>query len=119
MTQRLFRQRYGNNEVIKKALPLYAISDEDRIAVLHTCYARMATLNAAAQLVYANDYAKQKQFVYMPGSENGSGIQTFEGSVAAGHTATIAEIDYDEDNVFTFTNTGSVALSFCCRHRGT
>ncbi len=98
---------------------MYAISDEDRIAVLHTCYARMATLNAAAQLVYANDYAKQKQFVYMPGSENGSGIQTFEGSVAAGHTATIAEIDYDEDNVFTFTNTGSVALSFCCRHRGT
>jgi hypothetical protein len=86
---------------------------EDRILVLNACYTRMALLNGAAQLVYATDYAKQQQFVYMPGSESTSGVQGFGGSIAAGQTGFVAEIDYDGDNVFTFTNTGDSDLLFC------
>ncbi|HMK07146.1 MAG TPA: hypothetical protein VK476_06430 [Flavobacterium sp.] len=37
---------------------------EDRIILLNNCYSGMMTLMAAAQLVYATDYAKQQQFVY-------------------------------------------------------
>lgn len=91
---------------------------EDRVILLNACYSRMALINAAAQIVYANDYAKQQQFIYMPGTESSSGIQGFGGSIAAGQTAVITQIDYDEDNVFTFTNTGSVTLTFCLSSSG-
>lgn len=39
---------------------------EDRIFLLNNCYSEMMTLMAAAQLVYAKDFAKQQQFVYRP-----------------------------------------------------
>ena len=84
---------------------------EDRIIILNTCYDRMALINAAAQAVYANDYAKQKQFVYNP--YGGDDDLEFSGTVAAGHIAKIAEIPFSEDDVFTFMNTGSVPLGFC------
>lgn len=41
---------------------------EERIIALNACYSFMAQINAAAQFVYADDYAKRKQFAFMAGS---------------------------------------------------
>jgi hypothetical protein len=43
---------------------------EDRIIILNTCYKTMMTLMSAAHIVYADDYAKKQQFVYMPSGQN-------------------------------------------------
>jgi hypothetical protein len=48
-------------KMIKKQRPKMT---EDRITVLNSCYVLMAQRNAAAQIVYATEYAKQQQFVY-------------------------------------------------------
>ena len=43
---------------------------EDRINLLNNCYSDMMSIMAAAQLVYAGDYAKQHQFVYRTGGKD-------------------------------------------------
>ena len=94
--------------VFKKQRPKLT---EDRIVVLNTCFDFLTQVNAAAQLVYRSDFAKQKQFVYQAAS-NSTG-QEFTGTVAANSTKTIATIAFDAANVFTFHNNGSTPLVFC------
>ncbi len=45
---------------------------EERIIALNACHAHMTQINAAAQLVYAGDYAKRQQFVFFAESVTGS-----------------------------------------------
>lgn len=85
---------------------------EDRIIILNDCYSVMALINAAAQLVYEDDYAKQNQFVYDPspasGEDNGSDELT--GTVNPSSTKTITMVD--EDATLTLSNTGTIKLFF-------
>lgn len=98
----------SNQEVFKKQRPKLT---EDRIKVLNSCYNYVVQVNAAAQLVFRNDYAKQKQYVYNPSS--GTDTQEYIGSVAANALKNIATIPFALDNVFTFRNTGVAPLVFC------
>ncbi|MFN8282176.1 MAG: hypothetical protein U0U67_03125 [Chitinophagales bacterium] len=56
------------NELSASSLQQHAAKKErpvltdERIVTLNTCYSFMAQVNAAAQLVFSNDYAKQKQY---------------------------------------------------------
>jgi hypothetical protein len=93
-----------NQEVFKKQRPKLT---EDRIIVLNTCYEYITLINAAAQRVYKDDYAKQKQFVYS------SNILEFNGEVAANTTKNAGTVAFSTDNVFTFRNAGLVPLVFC------
>lgn len=52
-----------SQESFKKERPK---TTEERIITLNKCYKIMAHINKAAQRVYQDDYAKQKQFVYKP-----------------------------------------------------
>jgi hypothetical protein len=97
-----------NQEVFKKQRPKLT---EDRIIVLNRCYNFIAQINAAAQRVYKDDFAKQKQFVYTVSST--SGIVTLSGEVAANSTKNAGTIPFSTDNVFTFKNVGLVPLIFC------
>lgn len=98
----------AGQEVFKKQRPKLT---EDRIIILNTCYNWVTQVNAAAQLVYKTDLAKQKQFVYNPSSASAS--EEYAGEIAAGTTLTIATIPFKEDTVFLFKNTGTVPLIFC------
>jgi hypothetical protein len=98
----------SNQEVFKKQRPKLT---EDRIRVLNTCYNYVTQINAAAQLVFRNDYAKQKQYVFNPSST--SETQEFTGTVAANTIKNIATIAFSSTNVFTFKNTGLAPLVFC------
>lgn len=97
-----------NQEVFKKQRPKLT---EDRIKVLNTCYDFVAQINAAGQLVFRNDFAKQNQYVFNPGTE--TTIKEFSGTVSANATKNIATIPFALENVFTFRNTGVAPLVFC------
>ena len=84
---------------------------EDRVNILNSCFSKLVSINAAAQVVYMNDYAKQQQFVYNPSADVIGNEYT--GNVAPGATEVITTIGYSENNVFTFRNTGAVPLIFC------
>lgn len=98
-----------NQEVFKKQRPKLT---EDRIVTLNACYELLTLVNAAAQRVYKDDYAKQKQFVYNT-SASTSNILEFNGEVPANSTIKAGTIDFSTDNVFTFRNSGLVPLVFC------
>lgn len=95
-------------EVFKKKRPKLT---EDRIIVLNKCYNTMVLINAAAQLVFRTDYAKQKQYVYNPSPGSDVDEEEFEGTVAVSTTKTITTVGF-EDAVYTFRNTGLVPLTF-------
>lgn len=95
-------------EVFKKQRPKLT---ENRIKILNAVYGRLSLINAAAQVIYANDYAKKRQFVYDISADKG--LQEYEGTVAAGALKTVATVAVSEDAVFTFKNTGTVPLVFC------
>lgn len=97
-----------NQEVFKKQRPKLT---EDRIIVLNTCYDFIVQVNAAAQRVYKDDFAKQKQFVYT--TTTTSNIVEFSGEVPANSTKNAGTIPFSTDNVFTFRNAGLVPLVFC------
>ena len=98
-----------NQEVFKKQRPKLT---EDRVVILNNCYELLTQVNAAAQRVYKDDFAKQKQFVYNATATT-STILNFYGEVDPNSTKIAATIIYDTDNVFTFKNTGLVPLVFC------
>ena len=98
-----------NQEVFKKQRPKLT---EDRVIILNNCYELLTQVNAAAQRVYKDDYAKQRQFVYNATATT-SNILNFYGEVDPNSTKIAATIPYDTDNVFTFKNTGLVPLVFC------
>ncbi|SDE90636.1 hypothetical protein [Epilithonimonas hungarica] len=95
-------------EVFKKQRPKLT---EDRIKILNAVYDRLTQVNAAAQIIYMTDYAKQRQFIYDISRDND--LQEYEGSVGAGTVKTIATLAVSEGTVFTFKNTGTVPLVFC------
>jgi hypothetical protein len=95
-------------EVFKKQRPKLS---EDRIKILNAAYDRLTQVNAAAQIIYMTDYAKQRQFVYDISTD--ISLQEYEGSVDAGALKTIATLAVSDDAVFTFKNTGTVPLVFC------
>ncbi len=95
-------------EVFKKQRPKLT---EDRIIILNACYSKLSNINAGAQLVYINDFAKQNQFVYNPSSDSVN--QEFTGNVAGGSEVVVAKVPYNEDKVFNFKNTGTTPLVFC------
>ena len=98
----------SNQEVFKKQRPKLT---EERIKVLNNCYAYVIQVNAAAQLVFRDDFAKQKQYVFSPSS--GSETQEYKGTVTPHAVKSIATIPFALENVFTFRNTGVAPLVFC------
>lgn len=98
-----------SQEVFKKQRPRLT---EDRITTLNECYEILVQINAAAQRVYKNDYAKRNQFVYKV-SSGGSDVIEFSGEVLANSIAIAGTVPFDADNVFSFMNVGLVPLVFC------
>ena len=98
-----------NQEVFKKQRPKLT---EDRITILNNCYEYVVQINAAAQRVYKDDYAKQKQFVYNSALST-SNIIEFSGEVTANSTKNAGTVAFSTDNIFTFKNVGLVPLVFC------
>jgi len=98
----------SQQELLKRQRPKLT---EDRIIILNTCYQTMTQINAAAQRVYSNDFAKQKQYVFAPSSKKDE-IFVFEGFVPAGLTLKLATVDYIDTSTVTFANTGTTSLSF-------
>lgn len=86
---------------------------EDRVVTLNECYKTMMQVMAAAQLVYITDFAKQKQFVFLPSSGKASDFEEFVGEVGAGATLLIATVAYEGATVVFFRNTGVASLTFC------
>lgn len=95
-------------EVFKKQRPKLT---EERIKILNTVYDRLSLVNAAAQIIYMSDYAKQRQFVYDISTD--TSLQEYNGMVDADALKTIATLAVSESAVFTFKNTGTVPLVFC------
>ncbi len=84
---------------------------EDRIKVLNACYKSMVQINAAAQIVFMNDFAKQNQYVYLPSSEQDDSLE-FSGAVAANTVLLISPVDYLATALVRFKNTGLASLTF-------
>lgn len=84
---------------------------EDRIIILNDCYKSMVQINAAAQIVYMDDYAKQKQFVYLPSSQTDDSVE-FTGILPAEMTAIVGKVPYKASSLVTFKNTGLTPLLF-------
>jgi hypothetical protein len=83
----------------------------DRIILLNNCYSFMALVNAAAQRVFKDDYAKKNQYVYYPSPSGGSGTEDeFTGTVDPSATKTITTIE--EDATLVLSNTGTDKLVF-------
>lgn len=83
----------------------------DRVTVLNNCFAYVTEVNAAAQRVYKEDFAKRNQFVYS--TTVADLVLDFDGEVAAGGIVTAGTIPFAVDTVFTFKNVGLVPLVFC------
>lgn len=84
---------------------------EDRIIVLKSCYSTMMEVMGAAQIVYADDYAKQHQFVYHPSSGNGN--EEFPGTIRADTEGLVTTLDvYSPETELKFKNTGVASLTF-------
>jgi hypothetical protein len=98
----------STQEVFKKQRPKLT---EDRIVVLNTCYTFVAQVNQAAQLVFKNDFAKQKQYVYLPTAASDNLI--FTGIVPANSLKNAGSVPFLPENVFAFKNTGVAPLVFC------
>jgi len=98
-----------NQEIFKKQRPKLT---EDRVAALNTCYEILCQVNAAAQRVYMNDYAKRHQFVYKPSTKKATTI-TFGGELAPDSIAIAGTIPFNPAATFTFMNVGLVPLIFC------
>lgn len=94
--------------VFKKQRPTLTA---DRIIVLNNCFAYITEVNAAAQRVYKDDFAKRNQFVYS--TTVADLILDFDGEVAPGGIVTAGTVPFAEDTVFTFKNVGLVPLVFC------
>ena len=96
-------------EVFKKERPKLT---EDRIIILNKCYNMMMLVNAAGQLVFREDYAKQKQYVYSPtpGGDDDADEEEFDGTVAPASSTSITTVD--ESAVLILSNTGTVPLIF-------
>lgn len=84
----------------------------DRIILLNNCYSFMALVNAAAQRVFKDDYAKKNQYVYYPssGGNGGGSDDEFAGTVEPSTVKTITTIE--EDATITMSNTGTEKLYF-------
>lgn len=95
-------------KVFKKQRPKLT---EDRIIILNNCYATTVELMAAAQFVYADDYAKRNQFVYTPSVRTNDG-EEFTGEVAPKATDLVTKVEYEADSILLFRNTGTVSLTF-------
>ena len=98
-----------DQKIFKKKRPK---NTEDRVTTLNECYEILMQVNAAAQRVYMNDYAKRHQFVYKPSTKSANTV-SFSGEVAPDTVAIAGTIPYAADNVFTFINAGLVPLVFC------
>jgi len=85
---------------------------EDRIIILNACYETLTQINAAAQLVFMDDYAKQNQYVYNPSPDTNDNLD-FTGTVAANTLAVISEVTYKPMALVRFRNTGLASLTFC------
>lgn len=94
--------------VFKKQRPTLTA---DRITILNNCYAYITEVNAAAQRVYKDDFAKRNQFVYRTSPADTT--VDFNGEVAASSTVTAGTVPFAIDTVFTFKNAGLVPLVFC------
>ena len=97
-----------SQKVFKKERPKLT---GDRITILNNCYFATIELMAAAQFVYADDYAKRNQFVYNPTGKTNDG-EDFSGEVAPMATDLVANIEYETGLKIVFRNTGTAALTF-------
>jgi len=102
------QQSNTDQKTFRKARPKLT---EDRIIQLNNCYSKLALLYSAAQLIYKDDYAQRKQFVYLP--SGASGAEEYEGAVPADTVIAIETLPFDPKTRFTFRNTGKAALEFC------
>jgi hypothetical protein len=84
---------------------------EDRVKVLNTCYKTMMQINAAAQIVFIDDFAKQNQYVYMPSSEQDDSLE-FIGVAPIDTVTLIGTVDYLATAIVRFRNTGLASLTF-------
>lgn len=84
---------------------------EERIVILNNCFEYVTEVNAAAQRVYKDDFAKRNQFVYSTATAI-SGI-AFNGEVAPNSVVTAGTVAFAADTIFTFKNAGLVPLVIC------
>lgn len=97
-----------NQEIFKKQRPKLT---EERVIILNKCFAIVTEVNAAAQRVYKDDFAKRNQFVYSASPASSS--LEFNGEVLANTIKTAGTVPFAADTVFTFKNAGLVPLVFC------
>lgn len=97
-----------NQEIFKKQRQKLTA---ERITILNQCFAFVTEVNAAAQRVFKDDFAKRNQFVYSVSPANSS-IE-FNGIVAANTIKTAGTIPFATYTIFSFKNAGVVPLVFC------
>jgi len=98
----------SSQELLKRQRPKLT---EDRILILNACYNTMTQINAAAQRVFRTDYAKQKQYVYMPSSQ-AEDTFVYAGNVTAATTLTLATVVYTDTTTVSFRNLGTASVTF-------
>ena len=98
----------SKQELMKKQRPKLT---EDRIIILNTCYSTLTLINDAAQRVFRDDFAKQKQYVFSP-TPKSKDKPDFIGEVAPAKTVVIGTTPYEAKKEISFTNTGEVTLLF-------
>lgn len=84
---------------------------EDRVKLLNACYKTMMQINAAAQIVFMDDFAKQNQYVYLPSSEQDDSLE-FSGVAPSEAITLIGTVDYLATALVRFRNTGLASLTF-------
>lgn len=82
----LIREKLQDGNFVQEVFKKSVLLTEDRIIVLNKCYNTMVLINAAAQLVFRTDYAKQKQYVYNPSPGSDVDEEELEGTVAVSTT---------------------------------
>ncbi len=91
LTAKALLQINVKKETLKRSRPVLT---GDRIMVLNNCYAVVNVLNAAARIVYSDDAAKKKAFVYKPATKKGQQSTQLEGSIEPACMETMFDLPY-------------------------
>lgn len=99
------QERYRSNRPHLTAL---------RITEYNEVYERLTRVNQLAQIVFADDYAMRKQFVFDPAGA-GDDDTEYTGTVAPGEKKLIATLTYEATRSIELKNTGDTDLTFYLR----
>jgi hypothetical protein len=96
----------------KSAMKSRVLTTEERVKVMNTVYDMMTQVNAAAQIVFMNDYAKRSVYVFDASADNYDGPGVYEGTLTGGQSVEIAHLIFHSDRLLILENPGTTSLQY-------